>query len=194
MFGLFQTLDPAYLDEHRESLRWRRHGVIEVRDQRLVGIQLRPWPKMISVVEARWWGERQHQSCAGGANRCQLHYSQPRSAAGMLALKYIVSTSGTTFATFRGALVILDEIARLKNAPAIVCDVTNNRISHRLLTRMGWQRHLESSTRRHYIKRFYEGYPDHEGQAILRDAPINRPPWVPRPQADSQPLLPQQQV
>ena len=124
-------------------------------------------PKIISVVEARWLGEWRHRRGSQAENRCQLHYSQPRNAPGFLALKYIFSTAGTSYATFRGALVVLDEIARLKNAAAIVTDVSNLRISDRLLRRHGWEPHLDHARQRHFIKRFYDGYPDHASAAIL---------------------------
>ena len=57
-------------------------------------------------------------------------------------------------------LVILDEIARLKGTDAIVAEVRNLRISERLLRRWGWESHMPTSRRRHYIKRFYGTYPD----------------------------------
>ena len=56
------------------------------------------------------------------------------------------------------ALLVLDEIAKLKRTDAIVCEVSNWRISDRLLTRWGWESHLGESRRRHFIKRFYGDY------------------------------------
>ena len=76
-----------------------------------------------------------------------------------LALKYVVSHRETTLASFRGALRVLDEIARLKGVDALVCEASNPRISARLLRRWGWERHLPRSRRRHYIKRFYGQFP-----------------------------------
>ena len=140
-----------------DLLKARRFGVIEMQDERLKAIHLRPWPKTISVAEiwlgGKWTRRRKR------ANRCLLYYDQPWGSPAFLALKYIVSDFGTTFTNARGALVILDEIARLKHTDAIVCEVSNLRISDRLLGRWGWERHVLGSKRRHYIKRFYGEYP-----------------------------------
>jgi hypothetical protein len=76
-----------------------------------------------------------------------------------LALKYVVSTGGTSYATFRAALNVLDLVAELKRTDAIVCDVANLRISDRLLARLGWQPHKPRRWHRNYIRRFYGVYP-----------------------------------
>jgi hypothetical protein len=123
----------------------RPYGVIEMADGELFAVRLRPWPKLFSSPG---------RASARG-DRCWLYYNQPRSCPNFLALKYVVSSRDCTLATFRGSLVVLDEIARLKRSWAIVCHVANLRISDRLLARWGWERHLQSSRRRHYIKRFY---------------------------------------
>jgi hypothetical protein len=66
-------------------------------------------------------------------------------------------------------LIVLDEIARLKGSDAIVAEVRNLRISNRLLHRWGWESHLPTSRRRHYIKRFYGSYPDpHAAWELVR--------------------------
>ncbi len=56
-------------------------------------------------------------------NRCWLYYRQPRRLPQFLVLDYVISTRGSTLATFRGALNILDDLARLKRSDAILCDV-----------------------------------------------------------------------
>ena len=76
-----------------------------------------------------------------------------------LALRYVVSTSGTSYRTFRAALTILDEIAQIKRIDAIVCDASNLRISDRLLARLGWEAHKPQRWHRNYIRRFYGEYP-----------------------------------
>ena len=83
----------------------------------------------------------------------------PRSAPNFLALKYVLSSRDTTLATFRLSLTVLDQIAAIKRSDAIVADVTNLRISDRLLRRWGWEPHLTGDWRRHWIKRFYGSYP-----------------------------------
>ncbi len=170
MNPLFETVTD--LNQSRDKIRSRRYGVIKVVDERFQQIQFRPWPKMISVAEATWMGGWQHKRQR--RNQCMLYYNQPMGHSGFLALKYIVSTSGTSYGTFRGALVILDEIARLKNINAIVAEVTNGRISDRFLQRIGWEQHLENKKARHFIKRFYGNYPDHRHEKILNDVDVYR--------------------
>jgi hypothetical protein len=62
--------------------------------------------------------------------------------------------------TFYAATLVLDEIARLRDANAIVCNVTNVRISDRLMRRWGWEEHCQQWMGRHFIKRFYGHFPD----------------------------------
>jgi len=140
-----------------DILRARHFGIIEVAAERLQQIRLRPWPKVSSLLDVVWLGRRRHESRPG--NCCWLYYNQPLLHPRYLALRYVVSNRDTTLRTFRGALLILDEIARLKGSDAIVCEASNSRISDRLLSRWGWERHLEDRPRRHWIKRFYGQYP-----------------------------------
>ena len=59
-----------------------------------------------------------------------------------------------------GAGHVLDEIARIRGATAIVAHVTNHNITDRLLVRLGWQQHMPHWKGRHWIRRFYDGYPE----------------------------------
>jgi hypothetical protein len=140
-----------------EALRRGRYGVIEVADGRLAAIHLRPWPKIASSLEVEWRGRRWHASKPG--DRCLVYYNQPRRFSNFLALKYIVSHRDCTLSTFHHALEVLDEVARVKQTDAILCDVWNDRISDRLLARWGWEPHKPQRWHRHYIKRFYGVYP-----------------------------------
>jgi hypothetical protein len=158
MYRPFQTV--TNLTEQAAVLRDRRYGVVEMSSGRLVGIHLRPWPKLISLAEVWCFGGSAHHRVRG--DRCWLYYNQPLSCPNYLALPYVVSSREGSLASFRGALLVLDEIARIKRTDAIVCDVTNARISNRLMNRWGWERHVLHSPRRHYIKRFYGVYPASE--------------------------------
>jgi len=158
MAGLFETVTDLKRQAH--VLRRRRYGVVEIHDGRFVGVHLRPWPKAISLPEVWCLGGRYHARAAG--DRCWLYYNQPCRFPNFLALPYVVSSRGATLATFHGSLVVLDEIARVKQSDAILCDVTNARISVRLLARWGWEAHVPHSRRRHVIKRFYGQYCDPE--------------------------------
>ena len=145
------------LQQDAALLRTRHYGMIEVVDGQLHRIVLRPWPKLVSLPEVWWLGANYHAHQTG--DRCRLYYNQPRGCPTFLALKYMVSSHGASFASFRLAVRTLDAIAALKRSDAIVCEATNLRISERLLARWGWERHCLQSSRRHYIKRFYGVYP-----------------------------------
>lgn len=155
----FQTADDLHADA--EILRRRPYGVIEVANGHLSRIQLRPWPKLISLPESVLLGGWSHRHLTG--DRCWLYYNQPRQCRNFLVLKYVLSARETRLATFQRALQTLDEIARLKGTDALLCDATNRRISHRLLGRWGWEPHCPSRWHRHYIKRFYGNYPPAAG-------------------------------
>jgi hypothetical protein len=143
-------------DAERERLRVRRYGVIETAGGELVAIHLRPWPKVISLPELWPVGAAYH--ARGAADRCLLYYNQPRRFSNFLALKYLVSTHGTSYATCRAALTALDKLAELKGTDAILCDAANTRLSDRLLVRQGWAAHKPQRWRRNFIKRFYGEY------------------------------------
>lgn len=154
MFHLFQTVTD--LTSGRETLIDRSYGVIVVENESLRAVHLRPFPKIISQLEIWWSGGLKRRLNTG--NICRLYYNQPLLCPGFLTLQYVESTNGATLATFRTALQVLDEIALLKQVGAVLCEVSNLRISHRLMTRWGWERHCLESPHRHYIKRLYDRY------------------------------------
>ncbi len=154
MFRLSEAVND--LDAGAAVLRRRRYGVIEVADGRLQRIRLRPFPKLISLPGVRldeWLCHGRRQG-----DRCWLYYNQPLSCPSFLALVHVVSTAGTSYRTFRRAVGVLDEIARIKQSDAIVCHVANGRISDRLLHRWGWEPHAPRLRGRNFIKRFYGRY------------------------------------
>lgn len=161
------TLDDPF-GAQQERLRRGRYGMIETSRGRLVAIHLRPWPCVVSALEADWLGQR-HKRRPG--DRSLIYYNQPRRHSNFLALKYMVSNRDCTLATFFAGLAILDEVARIKRSDAILCDAWNERISDRLLAREGWQPHKPQRWHRNYIKRFYGVYPQMgaTASASLRD-------------------------
>ncbi|REK05465.1 MAG: hypothetical protein DWQ37_23395 [Planctomycetota bacterium] len=146
----------------REALVRGRYGVIETAAGRLQAIHVRCWPKIVSALDAEWFGRRRHDSQPG--DRCLWFYNQPRRFPNYLALVYAVSDRDTSFATFRRAAEVLDEVARAKQIDAILCDAWNERISARLLARWGWEPHKPQRWHRNYIKRFYGVYPPARSQ------------------------------
>jgi len=157
MNSLIETIHD--LNAGCERIRARRYGVIETTHGEFQSVSLRPWPKLIAAPEFLPLGPRYHQR--GEADRCLLYYNQPRNMPNFLALKYIVSTLGTSYRTFRAALKVLDAIAEMKRIDAIVCDAANVRLSDRLLARLGWEPHKPQRWHRNYIRRFYGVYPTH---------------------------------
>lgn len=154
MRRLFETVTD--LEQGAEALRLRRHGVIEVVDGRLRSVRLRPYPAWVSAAYVLLVGRGEHR--CGSVDRCLLYYSQPWRFPNFLALRYVVSTRRGSLASFFRALAVLDEIARIKRADALLTDVANGRISARLLARLGWEAHCPSRWHRNYIKRFYGVY------------------------------------
>jgi hypothetical protein len=145
------------LHEGRDVLVRGRYGVIEAYGGKFQSIELRPLPKMLSWPEV--WPVRLKFHGRGPADRCRLYYNQPLGLPNFLALKYIVSTDGTSYATFRAALAALDAVAAIKRTDAIVCDVANMRLSNRLMNRWGWEPHKPQRWHRNFIRRFYGQYP-----------------------------------
>ena len=162
---MWRTQTIHELDCSRESLRQHGHGVIETAGGELRAVHLRPWPKLFSVTELWPLGSRYH--ARGEADRCLLYYNQPRRMPNFLALRYVVSTAGTSVRTFRAALTTLDAIAEIKGIDAIVCDAANMRISDRLMARIGWEPHTPQLWHRNFIRRFYGVYPGYEGDEEL---------------------------
>lgn len=142
-----------------ERIRARRYGVIETANGELQAVHLRPWPKLLAAPELLPLGPKYHQR--GEADRCLLYFNQPRRMPSFLALKYIVSTHGTSYRTFRAALTALDAIAEIKQIDAIVCDAANVRLSDRVMARLGWEPHKPQRWHRNFIRRFYGVYPAH---------------------------------
>jgi hypothetical protein len=155
---LFETVTD--LQEGAETLRRRPYGVIEVVDGRLCQVVLRPFPKIVTVPGALLIGGWRHGHRQG--DRLRIYYNQPRRFRNFLVLKYIESNRNTSMATLSRALAVLDEIARCKGSDALLCDVSNLRITTKLIGRWGWEPHNPSRFHRHYIKRFYGSYPTAE--------------------------------
>ncbi|GAB5402307.1 MAG: hypothetical protein Aurels2KO_05380 [Aureliella sp.] len=127
-----------------------------MQDGKLAVVRRRWWPYVGNLFQARW----DQKFPSGDPDRCELFYHQPLSSRDFLTLSYVRSTKRTSLSTFYAATLLLDEVARLKGSLAIVCHVTNDRLSNRLLARWGWEQHCEQWSGRHFIKRFYGEYPE----------------------------------
>ncbi|QDU74515.1 hypothetical protein Pan97_15240 [Bremerella volcania] len=146
------------LNDAADLVRRRRYGVIRVESGTFHSLTLRPWPKLISRLEIETLGRWKH--CRGG-DHVRLYYNFPISSPGFLALAYIESTRQTTWKTLRRSVEVLDWVAEVRGANASVCELSNEKISARLMHRLGWEPHCEHLSGRHFIKRFYGEYPQH---------------------------------
>jgi hypothetical protein len=153
--SLVQNIRDMEAEQH--VLKKRSYGMIEVSRGELVRIQLRPWPKLGSIVEARWISHWKNN--LRSRDNCRLFYNQPIQHPNFLALTYLESSLSTRLPTIFMALRVLDRIAAIKRSDAILAEISNQRISDRLLRRLGWDRHREESQQRHWIRRFYGSYP-----------------------------------
>ncbi|MFK8111731.1 MAG: hypothetical protein AB8B91_06000 [Rubripirellula sp.] len=138
-----------------EIRRWRC-GRIVMQAGRLVEIQRRLACGSVSVAQV-WWQSKYGRN---DDDICWLDYHQPFGMSAFLALDYVRSGTRSGYKTFIGACHVLDQIARIRGTSAIVAHVTNGNISDRLLERTGWEQHLAHWKGRHWIRRFYDGYPD----------------------------------
>jgi len=132
-----------------------RSGRIIVDAGQLVSITRLWLPAQVSVARV-WWDS---YFSPGQADRCVLDFHQPWGSPGFLTLDYVRSGPQTSFASFRRAVMTLDEVARIRGSLAIVAHISTRSISDRLLKRWGWEQHCLHWKGRHWIKRFYGGYP-----------------------------------
>jgi len=136
-----------------ETLRTWKRGRITMCDGALVSIRRRRLT--ISASIARVWIQARWKP--GNRDQCILDYRASR-LDGFMVLEFIQSGPSTQLATFRGACQILDEVAKLRRAVAILAHVSTDAITDRLLRRWGWEPHAGNLSGRHWIKRFYDGY------------------------------------
>ena len=132
-----------------------RRGKVIVQCGQLVAIRCR-W-LALPGSSAQVWLDTYLKSLA--EDHCCLYYTASRGIPGYMTLDYVRSGPKTSLKTFRGAMLVLDELARLRRSVAIFAHVGTTAISDRLLLRWGWQQHAEKLTGRHWVKRFYDGHP-----------------------------------
>jgi len=152
VFRLDSVSDPR---ANEPKIRRWRCGRIVMRGGKLIEIQQRLLCGNVSVAEVWLQAKygRRDDDC------CWLDYHQPLGMPSFLTLDYIRAGTLVSYKTLIGACQTLDEIARIRSTAAIVAHVTNQNISDRLLLRNGWERHMERWKGRHWIRRYYDGYP-----------------------------------
>lgn len=155
----FKTISDV--DSGRSVIRNRAYGVIEVCDQQLKAIHMRPYPKLISIPEIYWssfW--KKHIVKPTNRDRVLLYYNQPVMHRNFISLNYFVSDDGATLASIAVCLSVLDYVAKVKRTDAMVTEISNKRIKDRHLAHFGWEEHRKEDRGRHWVKRFYGQYPE----------------------------------
>ena len=145
------------LETHAAEIRRSRSGAIEAAAGRLVGVELRWWPRRVSWLEQTTLGRWRHARWQD--DRCRLYYHQPRGSDNYLAVTYLLSSRQARLATIHAALACLARVARLKASDALLCDVANSRLSGSIMARYGWEPLRRGRWHRLYIQRFYGHYP-----------------------------------
>ena len=152
---LFETVTD--LDGQADVVRRRWYGVIEVLEGRFQRILFRPWPKLVSLADVFVMGPWCHERCR--RDRCLLYFDRPWRSPNYLAVKYLLTYGGTSYRSVVTARRVVDEVARIKRSDALVCHVSNRRLSHRIMLRWGWEPLNDSPRCSLFIRRFYGEYP-----------------------------------
>ncbi|MFO1064240.1 MAG: hypothetical protein U0892_10280 [Pirellulales bacterium] len=95
----------------------------------------------------------------GDSDRCELFFHRPWNGRRYLVLGYVRSSQRTSLTSFYLATLVLDRIAEAAGSDFIVTELSNPRITDRLMSRWGWEQHCSGWSGRHFIKRFYGEYP-----------------------------------
>lgn len=141
--------------QQSELLVTRRAGRIVIDGGHLTAVHGRWWPYIGNHLRCAW----DQRFRFAKQDRCEIFYHAPQGLSQFITISYAHSGAGTSLSSIFAGALVLDEIARLRRSVAIVCCVTNDRISDRLLERWGWVQHCLDQPGRHFIKRFYGNYP-----------------------------------
>jgi hypothetical protein len=104
---------------------------------------------MEAWIDARW--RRLPDNC------WQLYYNAPYRCPGYLVLAYVRAGRNTSVASLRTGMSVLDEIAKIMQMQAIVCETTNPKLTSRVMEYFGYIRHAHQLKGLHYIKRLTTG-------------------------------------
>lgn len=135
----------------------RRFGVIEAVDGQFRRIIFRPWPRWVSIPEVLLLAPLVRRR---GGDRCLLYFDQSWRQPNYLAVKYLLTYRGTSYASVVAARRAVDEVARVKGSDALVCQVNNKRLNVRIMKRWGWEPLNDSPRCTLYVRRFYGEYPE----------------------------------
>ena len=137
------------VDGNADRIRSWNYGELELFDGKLLGIYPRWWPRIAS----EWESFRDSAIRSLPTDFCRVYYAFPRRVPGFMSVLYARSGPNTKYKTLYRAVVVMEEIARLRDSHAIVCQMINLRASERLMNRWGYVRHALALGNNHYIKR-----------------------------------------
>lgn len=137
------------IEPNAAIIRSWRYGVIETTQSQLSYVGRRWWPYMASRFGA-WWDGRYR---ALPYDVCRFYYAFPLRSPGYMSLLYVHSGPCTTYSTVYQGAICLEQVAHIRNARAILCQATNERLSEAIMKRRGYVRHAFSLGNNHYIKR-----------------------------------------
>lgn len=139
----------ASIDHHASEISRWRYGTVLLRNGKLIAIQARWWPRWGTVFGAMM--DRVVRTLP--EDECRFYFAFPRSAPGFMSLLYVHAGEKTTYQTFHQGIASIEAIARLRRSHAIVCQVTNDRLSERMMNRWGYVKHAPHLGPDHYICR-----------------------------------------
>lgn len=139
------------VDGYEPSIARWRYGTITVRSGKIHSVQARWWPRWGSVYGAMM--DRVVRQLP--LDECRFYYAFPLRSPGFLSLLYVHAGDKTSYRTFHQGIVAMDCIARIRGAQAIVCEVTNDRLTESMMARWGYVPHARSLGDHHYIRRFH---------------------------------------
>lgn len=148
-FASFGLSNVDSIHGSHDRIRTWRYGEVEVSNGEVVAIYPRWWPRVGSQWES--WQDSVHRTLP--TDSCRAYYAFPRRAPGFMSVLYARSGPGTQYKSIARAASAMDEIARIRDAQAIVCQMISERGTERLMKRWGYVRHAFSLGDNHYIKR-----------------------------------------
>jgi hypothetical protein len=137
------------VSESAYQIKSWHYGEIELREGKLHRIYPRWWPRIGSAWESMVDSYIRRLP----EDHCRVYYAFPLRSPGFMSVLYAYSGPRTSYKTLLRGVTAVEEIARLRNVQAIVCQATNPRLNERLMSRLGYVRHAHSLGSNHYIKR-----------------------------------------
>ena len=147
-FASFALRPVQTVEEYANFKTWR-YGEIELSNGSLVAIYRRWWPR----IGSQWEACQDSYIRTLPADSCRAYFAFPVRAPGYMTVLYARGGPNMQYKTIYQAVLAMDEIAKLRDSKAIVCQVISERGTERLMNRWGYVRHAAKLRDNHYIKR-----------------------------------------